>query len=422
MIGSNRGGRVFLAAAVFALLLVSSAGAAEQRLAAHDPEVSDQLGFKVAIDGDIVVAGSVNDKVGANVEQGSAVVFARSGTGWVEQARLTASDGRERDHFGISVGVSGETIVVGSQRDDGASTKEGAVYVFVRNGSAWTQQAILTASNGQESDVFGYAVAIQGDTLVVGAPSADFDIFANWGAVYTFKRNGGTWTEQSILRPFDAFTLAEFGCSVGLDGDTLVVGAEGSYVGLTQGQGAAYVYVRFGNQWMQQARLTVEEGSVFDHFGHSVAVSGDTIAAGGLPWVGAEAYSGVVYVFTRRGIVWGREATLTAPDRAFNDNFGRGLAMSGDLIAAGSGGDNVGGNANQGSVYVFARHDGAWTQQTKLTAGDGTEGDLLGFSVAISGNDVVAGANLDDVTVTDEGSAYVFQADAPPRRRRSVGR
>jgi hypothetical protein len=422
MIGTRWDTRVFIAAAAVALFLTSAARGAEQRLAAHDPQAADHLGYRVAIDGDVAVATAGDDQVGANVEQGSAVVFSRAAGTWAEEARLIASDGRERDHFGISAGVSGDTIVVGSQRDNGAKTKAGAVYVFTRNGSGWSQEAILTASDGDVADLFGYAVAIQGDTLVVGAPSANSALFPNWGAVYTFKRTGGTWMEVDFLRAADPFSLAEFGISVALDGSTLVVGAHGTNVGLNRAQGAVYAYTRSGNGWVQQARLTIDEGAEFDRFGGAVAVSGDTLAASALPWVGPDAYSGVVYVFARNGGVWNRQATLTPPDRAANDRFGVVLAMSGDVIVAGTLSDDVSGNFNQGSVYVFARHDQQWTQQAKLTSGDGTAGDLLGGSVAISGNDVVAGAYLDDVTALDEGSAYVFQADAPPRRRRSVGR
>jgi hypothetical protein len=201
----------------------------------------------VAIDGDTAVVGAFWDNVGANsTEQGSAYVFTRSGSNWTQQAHLTASDGAATDYFGISVAISGDTAVVGAWNDDiGGNTDQGSAHVFVRSGTIWGAQAKLTASDGAATDSFGVSVAINGDTVVVGAYVDDVEGNTDHGSAYVFTRSGTNWMEQAKLTASDGAAEDDFGISAAIDGDTVVVGAFGDDIGDSPAhpnQGSVYVY------------------------------------------------------------------------------------------------------------------------------------------------------------------------------------
>lgn len=400
------------------VVLASVVHAAEQKLTPSHGAALDQFGFSVAISGDTLVVGSLQDFIGANVEQGSATVFTRSNNVWIEQAALVASDGAARDSFGFSVAIDENTIAVGAFKDDvGANEEQGSVYVFVRDGTGWPQQAKLTANDGDAGDVFGYSVALDGDTLVVGAVGRDQGIFAAYGAAYVFVRNGTTWTQQARLVHADGWTSDNFGQNVAIDGNTLVVSAGFADIDTVQNQGAAWVFVRNGNTWSQQARLLASDAAIFDEFGRSVDIDGDRILVGSL----ANDYRGAAYVFERTGVLWREKAKLVAADAANNDRFGVSAALEGDVAAVGSFGDDVGERSGQGSVRVFTRRDGVWQPRATRTAFDADAFDTLGYCVAISGNDIAAGAYGDDIgTQLDQGSVYVFNANQVPSRRRAT--
>ncbi len=421
------GGRVPVALRAFALAsLIVAAGlqAEEQKFTAGDGGALDQFGYSVGISGDTVVVGALLHPANGNFEQGAAYVFTRDGGVWGEQAKLSARDGAARDEFGFGVAISGETVAIGSRKSDvGGKEDQGFVSIFERAAGVWSETAKLVASDGAAGDLFGHSVAIQGNTLVVGAPQVDVGPYASYGAAYVFVRAGDRWTQQAILKPTDGFTADFFGRTVAIDGETVVVGVSSHDVGGNPNQGAVYVYVRQGNAWVQQAQLTAADGVSYDELGRSVAVSGDTILAGSLAGIGANAYQGAAYVFVREGGVWTQQAKLTAPDGAANDRFGgAAVALTGDTAVAGSFGHDVGPNVNQGAVYVFVRKQGTWTSRAELSAADGSTFDDLGYSVAIGGDTIVAGAPGDDEGANaDQGSAYLFRVHAPRSRRRAVG-
>jgi glutamate synthase domain-containing protein 3 len=333
-------------------------GAYEFKLTAGDGAADDYFGYSVAISGDTAVVGAYWDDVGANASQGSAYVFTRSGTTWTEQAQLTASDGAATDHFGCSVAINGDTAVVGAYSDDvGATPSQGSAYVFTRSGTNWTEQAQLTASDGAASDYFGLSVAISGDTAVVGAYMDDVGANStDQGSAYVFTRSGSTWTQQTDLTAGDGAADDHFGYSVAVSGDTAVVGARWA----NSTQGSAYVFTRSGTVWTEQAQLTASDGTAGDHFGHSVAMSGDT-AVVGARWddIGANPNQGSAYVFTRSGTVWTEQAQLTAGDGAAGDMFGCSVAISADIAVVGAYWNDVGANADQGSAYVYDGRDRA---------------------------------------------------------------
>jgi len=190
--------------------------------------------------------------------------------GAYEQIALTASDGATNDLFGFSVAVDGDTAVVGAYDDEVTFPNQGSAYVFIRSGSTWTQQGKLTASDGAALDSFGTSVAIFGDSIVVGTSG-------NPGSAYVFTRSGGTWTEQQKLTASDGAAGDYFAYSVAISGDTVVAGASYDDIGANSEQGSAYVFTRSGSTWTEQQKLTASDGAAGDFFGYSVAIAGDTI-------------------------------------------------------------------------------------------------------------------------------------------------
>ncbi|HRI02620.1 MAG TPA: carboxypeptidase regulatory-like domain-containing protein [Pyrinomonadaceae bacterium] len=382
------------------------------KLNASDGATSDRFGHSVAISGDTAVVGAYTDDVGVNTDQGSAYVFVRSGTTWIQQAQLTASDGTASDRFGVSVAISGDTIVIGANLDDvGANIDQGSVYVFVRSGTAWTQQTKLIATDGSADDRFGSTAAILGDTAIVGAFRDDVGANTDRGSAYVFVRSGTVWSQEAQLTASDGASFDSFGISVALSGDIAFVGAYLDDIGTNTNQGSAYVFVRSGTTWTEQAKLTASDGMVGDAFGWSIAISGDTAVVTAVSDdVGSNTNQGSTYVFTRSGTTWSQQAKLTASDGGINDNFGNIVAIDGDTVIVGASIDDIGTNSDQGSAYVFVRSGTTWTQATKLTASDGTTSDFFAASVAIGGDTILIGANGDDVGGnTDQGSVYAFR-------------
>ena len=376
--------------------------AQEAKLTASDAAAGDLFGISVAIDGETAVVGANADDTAAGTDAGSAYVFVRSGVSWSQQAKLTASDAAAGADFGVSVAISGNTIVVGADLDDDA----GSAYVFVRSGTSWSQQAKLTAGDAAPGDQFGFNVGISSETVVVGAVSDD----TITGSAYVFVRSGTSWSQQQKLTASDAAVGDLFGWAVTIGGDTVVAGAPGD----NTAAGSAYVFVRSGTSWSQQAKLTASDAAAGDSFGrNAVGISGDTLVVGA-PFddTGAGSDAGSAYVFVRSGTSWSQQQKLTAGDAAAGDTFGISVGISVDTVVIGARLDDDGGNGS-GSAYVFTRSGTSWSQQQKLTASDAAAGDGFGFSVSISGNTVVAGAVLDDDGGSNSGSAYVF---APPNQ------
>ncbi|MBS1791778.1 MAG: putative Ig domain-containing protein [Acidobacteria bacterium] len=381
----------------------------QTKLTANDGLAGDKLGSSVAISGDTAIIGAPYDDVVAT-DQGSVYVFVRGLFGWSQQARLNASDGATSDNFGSSLAINGNTAVIGSLGSIGGNSKQGSVYVFVRNGTTWSLQQKLTASDGAANDFFGWSVAIGTNTIVVGAEGDDIGANGDQGSASVFVFNGTAWTQQQKLTASDGKLLSKFGWSVGISGETVIVGAEGDTVGASSAQGSAYVFVRSGTTWTQQQKLTASDGAANDLFAISVAISGDTVIVGANgDDIGANTSQGSAYVFIRGGSVWAQQQKLIAADGAASDFFGISVAISGDTVVIGADFDDTGGNSAQGSVYVFARTGVTWAQQKKLMAPDGATNDFFGQAVAISGDTIVVGASGDDIGASvDQGSASVF--------------
>jgi hypothetical protein len=396
--------------ALGAALAATAAGASPFKLEPADGTIGDQFGQAVAISGNTAVVGAISNDAGGLADSGAAYVYVRSGSGWVQQQKLTALDGASRDGFGSAVAIEGDTLVVGAWGDE---SFRGAAYVFTRSNGVWVQQK-LVAPDGVVGDRFGVSLAISNDTIVVAAPFHDTDGLAPFGngALYVFVRSGGIWLLQQKLTASDAGGGELLGRSVAIDGDTIVAGAEfEDVVERFDNRGAAYVFVRANGIWSQQQKLVASDAPFRAQFGSSVALSGNTTVVGAeADDIGGSADQGSAYVFTRASGVWTEQQKLTASDGAARDKFGFYVAVRGDTIAVGAETADVGANVDQGAVYVFAPGGGAWIEQTKLVAPDGTSSDRFGTAVAIGSLGTVVGAWGDEIF---RGSAYVFATATP---------
>ncbi len=321
---------------------------------------------------------------------------------WLEQQKLNASDAAAGDAFGFSVAVSGDTAVIGAYNDFTDIYGGGSAYVFTRSGGTWSEQQKLVASDMEIGGWFGYSVAVSADTIVVGAPYDFHDGFRS-GSAYVFVRTGEVWNQQQKLVASDAAESDLFGHSVALSENTTIIGAIFDDDG-GSGSGATYIFVRSTGVWNEQQKLTASDAAAGDNFGYSVSLSADTAIIGAIYDDDGGSDSGAAYVFVRLGEVWSEQQKLTASDAAMWDWFGTSVAVSGDTIVIGSFSDNNGGG---GSVYVFVRSAGAWSEQQRLSTSNLGISDNFGRSVAVSGDTVVVGAYQSNGI--DSGSAYMYE-------------
>jgi len=368
------------------------------KLTASDGAKEDFFGGSVSIDGDFAIVGAPYDDDNG-LYSGSSYIFIRIGSTWVEEAKLTASDGATYDYFGRSVSISGDYAVVGAHNNN---AHRGSAYVFKRDGG-WSQKAKLTASDGAAKDELGISVSISGDYVIAGAPFDDDD-GVNSGSAYLFERPAGGWvdsTETAKLTASDGTASDWFGFSVSICGDYAIVGASRG----ESGAGSAYIFKRSSGGWLQEAKLTASDGATFDDFGGSVSISGDYVVVGAY----ADDSTGSAYLFERPagGCVDSTEtAKLTASDGATWDWFGFSVSICGDYAIVGAP------CKYSGSAYLFERPDGSWvdsTETAKLTASDGAASDYFGYSVSIDGDTALVGAERDtNINGVGAGSAYMF--------------
>ncbi|MBI4893844.1 MAG: carboxypeptidase regulatory-like domain-containing protein [Acidobacteria bacterium] len=381
----------------------------QAKLTVSGGKSGDRFGNAVAISGDIAIVGASNETLlPSNSNQGFAYVFVRSGTTWSLQQKLAASDGTTNDLFGFSVALNatGDRAVVGAIGDD---SNKGSAYIYTRSGSTWTQEAKLTAFDGVAGETFGSAVAINGNTILIGAAYHNVGSKVRQGAVYVFFLNT-TWALQAQLLAADGAAEDAFGRSVALQGDTALIGAPVASVGGQMFQGAAYVFQRTGSSWAQQAKIGASDGAASDLFGISVALSGDTALIGSvLDDIGSDVDRGSAYLFGRSGTSWSQSAKLVASDGRANDQFGNSVALEGGVALIGAYlADASTPNENQGAAYVFTGSGSSWSQLERLAVSDPSNDAHVGDSVALSNGTLIVGAaNAASAT----GAAYVFTAN-----------
>lgn len=441
-------------------------GIAQQAYAkAHNPGGFDKFGTSVCLSGDTLVVGATNeDSVNTGVQagasggsddttdgrdSGAAYVFRRVGGEWVQEAYIKAHNTGTYDNFGRSIAVFDDTLVVGAYGESSAdigisvgsqggdnddASKSGAVYVFRRNGTMWTQEAFLKAHNADIDDYFGRSVALSQDTIAVGSyleSSDDLGISEGTaggednnairsGAVYVFKRTGTIWAQEAYIKAHNAGAEDLFGVSLALSDDTLVVGAykeSSSSTGISagasggeddsfEGAGAVYVFRRNASVWTQEAYIKADNTNLDDAFGYSVGLSGDTCVVGANKQGTNGAETGAVYVFLREGTTWTQEAFLQGHNVANGDSFGYEVAIAGEILAvsardessavtgvfsgAQGGGDDDAYKA--GAVYIFRRGGAVWSQEAYIKAHNTEREDGFGHDISLSSDSLVVGA------------------------------
>jgi trimeric autotransporter adhesin len=436
----------------------------------------DFFGYAAALDGDTLAVGAcaeASNATGVNGDQddnslsaaGAVYVFVRTGSTWTQQAYLKASNTDADDYFGFAVSLHRDTLAVsavaekskaigvdGDQGDD-SQTFAGAVYVFVRTGSTWAQQAYLKASNTDADDKFGWSVGLRDNTLVVGAPFEDSNATgvdgdqddnsaSASGAAYVFTRSGSTWTQLAYLKASNSRASGLFGMSVAWDGTTLAVGAPGESshaIGIDGDQeddsavasGAVYLFGHVGEPWVQQAYIKASNTAEFDRFGTAVALDGDTLVVGA-PYEGSNATgmdgdqdnntapnSGAAYVFARVAGTWVQQAYVKASNTSAADQFGTAVALDGDTLvvsapyedsnATGMDGDQEDDSVvDSGAAYVFSRVGSLWAQRAYVKASNSGAGDEFGWSLALHNQTLVVGADREKSRATGIGGV---QAD-----------
>jgi hypothetical protein len=418
--------------------------AQQQKLVAGDRASNDSFGYAVSLSGDFAIVGAPaedEDASGLNTADaaGSAYIFARSGSAWIQQQKITAGDRDTANRFGYSVAISGDYAIAGAynEEDDSAGlnalSAAGSAYIFYRNGNIWGQQEKLSASDRDADDHFGYAVAISGDYAMIGAYDEDED--ANGmntsgaaGSAYIFLRDDTVWNQQQKLVASDRAAGDHFGCSVSISGDYAIAGAyaeDATGISALGNAGSAYVFRRSGNAWTEQQKIVATDRASNDNFGWSVAIDGDYAIAGafmededasGLNLING---AGSAFIFDRNSTTWSQQQKVVAADRAVADQFGYSVAISGNyaIVGAPQEDENAAGDnplSNAGAAYIFIRSGATWTFQQKIVASHRAIADFFGASVAISGDYAIVGAYMDDRdasggnTASAAGSAYIF--------------
>ena len=371
------------------------------KLTAPWPRRGGELGRSVAIDRNVIVIGAPGDvEFKAAGAAGEAHVFVAAGASWRHRQRLTAFDREQGDSFGRSVAISGDTIAVGAEHDAIDGVVAGSVYVFVRDGARWSLERKLIAPDPRAEAHFGHSLALEGDTLVVGTWGAD--------TVYVFDRTGSWWEVSQVIQA-QPHQGGNFGHSIALDGDTLVVGAEWRDIPGCFGSGGASIFTRTDGEWTIEQDLTAGDPESDDQFGSAVAVEGDTVAVGACSADSStNEDGGAVYIFTRVGDGWDEQQKIVPCDDGQEQRFGWSVALSGDRLVVGAPVDSVLGIPGTGACHVFRRVGQSWTPSCVLSASDAASWDLLG-EVAFSGHTAILGARHADVDrLYDAGATYVF--------------
>ncbi|AKS41588.1 Calx-beta domain-containing protein [Wenzhouxiangella marina] len=472
-----------IALLIAALMLATSPATAEQRgaalplsfdayIKASDAQAGDRFGNAVDSDGDWLVVGAAFADSAAAPASGAAYVYERDANGqWSFDSKLEGSNIETSDWFGHAVAISGDTIAVSAIQEDSSATgvggdqqsndssAAGAVYIFVRDGSGtWSQQAYLKAAAVNENDEFGHRLALDGDTLVVGMPEEDsfssgvngnpFDNTAeDAGAAYVFVRQGTSWSQQAYLKASNTDADDRFGYSVDIDGDLIVVGAydeSSSATGVngdesdnsTSGAGAAYLFERNQGLWSQVAYLKASNTGFLDFFGFDVAIDGLTVVVGargensaatginGDQLDNSAPSAGAVYIFDRLGSLWTQTAYIKASNPGAGDRFGEHLdledqvllvsALSEDSASAGPGGNQSDDSAEgAGAAYLFERDAQGWRQLNYFKAINTDPSDTFGLGTTIGdGYVVVSTGNEDSAATGINGNANDNSADS----------
>ncbi len=380
----------------------------QDKLVASDGATEDRFGWSVSIYEEYALVGAHLDDDNGE-DSGSVYVFKRNGTNWIQHQKLFPLDGEAGDRFG-TVFCNADMALIGAYLDDDNGEDSGSAYVFKRNGTNWIQQQKLLPSDGTAYDQFGYSVCLDGDTALIGA-SGTVDSGSSPGYAYVFKYEDTSWIQVAKLNASDGETYDQFGYDSSICGDYAIIGARrDNDLGTTSG--SAYIFYYDGYDWIEQVKLTAPDGAIYDWFGDSVEICGDTVFIGAPRDDDKGFNSGSVYIFKRQGAVWPFQEKLTASDGRADDWFGASISMDGNHVVIGTPG--LFGSNTAGFAYVFEHNGSSWIEQARLAATDATYDDDFGITVSISGDYTIVGVRKDDDNGIDSGSAYIFNWNQAP--------
>ena len=351
--------------------LLSADWTVSQKVVAADRAGGDKFGYSVAISNDVAIIGAYDEDQDANGENtlpsaGSAYIFRYDGTDWVQEQKIAASDRESGDWFGLAVDIEGDLAVVGAKYEDQdengnyTKTSAGAVYVFRYDGSTWTEEQKLVPSDRYQGDFFGAAVSLSGDAIVVGAYEEDEDVDGNntissAGSAYVFRYNGSSWVQEQKLVPDDRAFGDDFGAAVDIKGDTIIVGA----------------YLK--NLY-----------------------SGETLFA---------TAGGAAYIYTFNGSAWSQNQRIIARDAKSQERFGSAVEISDKTLFISAYTANIdhgeGNMTDAGAVYIFDHSESLWRESQKLTAFDADPYDQFGRSLSSTDGYLIVGAHGEDHDLND---------------------
>ncbi|HKR22001.1 MAG TPA: hypothetical protein VJS17_05360 [Pyrinomonadaceae bacterium] len=381
------------------------------------PEVfeQEQFGRAVAIDGNTAVLGAPNFAFTQNDGFGAAYVYVKTETGWQFQQKLTPFDAAPQKFFGMSVAVSGDTIVVGAHGDTNAGPVSGAAYVFERIGGTWLHKQKLTGSENSMGDVFGLSVAIDGNTIVCGA-WGNVQVFNTFGVgtAYVFNLIGNQWLETQKLSASDAAENKAFGVTCAIDGDTIIVGATGDSE-FKPFAGAVYVFTFDGSAWHEQAKLHAQSPDPQVIFGYRLDVSGDTIVVASEGRAEPPLRFGAAYIFRRTPSGWHQQKKITTDEVVVDGRpenmgqFGLTVAVSGDRVVVGSPNDPTI-NYWSGSAFVYRRNgESSWALDQHIFPSDAARDDSFTSAMAMDGDTLLVGSWVKFSPLPFAGAGYIYE-------------
>lgn len=394
---------------------------------------NDNFGFAVAVSGNTLVAGAPNDLVplpGGGVKEGSAHVFALTPGGWAKQATFTTTTMSNTTDFGSSVAIDGDTVVVGAATDGRKTSSpfgDGRVTVYVRSGTSWSLEAVLPAPPSQANvPFFGRAVALEGDRLLVGANGSSLDPAFAGGVVYVFERVGSTWSQTATLTRASSQLGDNFGRHVSLSGDTALIGMSRSpLLGPNEVKGVATFFEYSGGVWTEGQELAGPTPLLDTGFGSVLDIDGDTAVFGAEDAASAlhGPHEGSAFVYERIATTWVLTATLTGTGIGVTkqEAFGRAVAVEGDRIVVGSPLDTSFVKALAGSVYVFERDGVTWGPPLRLMESEQIASSFFGRDVSLSGDVLSIGTPGNDRQAVQAGAAYVYRWALPPETYCTAG-
>jgi hypothetical protein len=388
------------------LLLAPNSFAKQDIVLAKDGKAEDYFGYSAAIDGNTILVGAYKVDINEAEDAGAAYVYVLNDDRWKQQAKLVAKPFFAKDTLGGNVALKGDIAMLGAMRRGDKGKDSGAVVFFERHLNKWEQRQIITGPDTQAGDAFGQTIALTDSHLVIGAPRNDA-LGHDSGAAYIYKRKGNTWHYHTKITARDGVAGDLFGISVAIDDNTILVGAD-LHDEKAENAGAVYVYVQKDNQWSQEAKLIASDGAKTDIFGVRVAISGNTALVSArrddIDGIGVDA--GSAYIFEREGHTWKEKIKLVSPDGNADDRFGRGIALSkGTAIISAMNHDANG--VDTGALYVYRKEALDWKYTSKITAEVSSPNERFGWNVGVSNDIAVIATPNHNGKGDNSGAVYI---------------